>query len=278
MTCRRAAAEPWWSTRLRRRPSGCFGEYLKLGSVHALEAWLKQQGIVSKQFASSAGRTIGGVPFNRGAPYHLLRNPVYLGRIRHKGQCHAGQHAPIVEQALFDKVQSTLDAKRRRYAERTSERFSAPLAGRIFDALGEPMSPTVSRGKLGKRYRYYVSAPLQQGGRAKPKTSPQRLDPADLCRSSGGSAQRPDRPPASSLHHQSAGHAMADLDARYLPVCHRSPETQYGRRLIGLAFLAPDLQQAILDGSQPADLTLEHLLAKPLPAEWAAQRQLFDHV
>ena len=71
---------------------------------------------------------------------------------------------------------------------------------------------------------------------------------------------------------------MVELDTRHLPVCHKSPETQYGRRLIALAFLAPDLQQAILEGTQPADLTLEHLLAKPLPANWSAQRQLFEHV
>ena len=38
------------------------------------------------------------------------------------------------------------------------------------------------------------------------------------------------------------------------------------------------LKRAILDGTQPADLTLDHLMAKPLPAEWGAQRQLFDHI
>jgi hypothetical protein len=73
-------------------------------------------------------------------------------------------------------------------------------------------------------------------------------------------------------------HAMVELDARHLPVCRISPATQYGRRLLALAFLAPDLQQSILEGTQPADLTLEHLLAKPLPAAWDAQRKLFDHV
>jgi hypothetical protein len=73
-------------------------------------------------------------------------------------------------------------------------------------------------------------------------------------------------------------HAMVELDARHLPVCRTSPATQYGRRLLALAFLAPDLQLAILEGTQPADLTLDHLLAKPMPASWDAQRKLFDHV
>jgi hypothetical protein len=73
-------------------------------------------------------------------------------------------------------------------------------------------------------------------------------------------------------------HAMVELDVRHLPVCRTSPATQYGRRLLALAFLAPDLQLAILEGTQPSDLTLEHLLAKPMPGTWDAQRKLFEHV
>jgi len=45
----------------------------------------------------------------------------------------------------------------------------APLTGKLFDAEGAPMSPTFSRGKSGRRYRYYVSASLQHGG-----TDPER--------------------------------------------------------------------------------------------------------
>lgn len=41
----------------------------------------------------------------------------------------------------------------------------APLTGRLFDADGNPMTPSFSHGASGKVYRYYVSAPLQQGAR-----------------------------------------------------------------------------------------------------------------
>ena len=73
-------------------------------------------------------------------------------------------------------------------------------------------------------------------------------------------------------------HAMVELDTRHLPFCRTSPDTQYGRRLIRLAFLAPDLQKSILDGTQPADLTLDHLLTKPVPCDWDAQRRRFEHI
>jgi DNA invertase Pin-like site-specific DNA recombinase len=342
-----------------------FRQYLKLGSVRLLEDWLKDEGYTSKQFTSAAGNTTGGIPFNRGALYHLLRNSIYLGMIRHKGVLHPGQHPPIVDDALFGEVQHMLDANRRRHAEKQTARKAAnpdaPLTGRIYDAVGQPMSPTASTGKLGKRYRYYVSTPLQKGSsswlgvgaaaeiirrisaetleqqltplltrlvpghRSDPLSLPTRIEvhansvhlvlPKSACpgiqarltsderieddvtnptalrliaavrirnrrgrteiRSSASRTSMKDPVLIGALQR---AHAMIDLDARHLPVCRKSPATQYGRRLLALAFLAPDLQRAILDGTQPADLTLDHLMAKPLPAEWTAQRQLFDHI
>jgi len=46
-------------------------------------------------------------------------------------------------------------------------------------------------------------------------------------------------------------------------------------RVIRLAFLAPDIVQAILDGNAPPDLTAERLLKRTdLPLDWVDQRQL----
>jgi site-specific DNA recombinase len=49
----------------------------------------------------------------------------------------------------------------------------------------------------------------------------------------------------------------------------------YTGQLLPLAFLAPDLVGAILDGRQPARLTLARLIARPLPLTFEAQRTLF---
>lgn len=60
--------------------------------------------------------------------------------------------------------------------------------------------------------------------------------------------------------------AIADRDGVY--------ETEVGRAL-QLAFLAPDIVEAILDGRQPVELTADRLLrAKPLPENWRDQRRL----
>jgi site-specific DNA recombinase len=50
----------------------------------------------------------------------------------------------------------------------------------------------------------------------------------------------------------------------------------YVRRLIGAAFLAPDLVTRIVEGRQPSWLTLARFITMlPLPSDWAEQRTLF---
>jgi hypothetical protein len=49
-------------------------------------------------------------------------------------------------------------------------------------------------------------------------------------------------------------------------------EERYAGRILNCAFLAPDIIEAILEGRQPADLTVQKLL-RALPVEWAGQRK-----
>ena len=49
----------------------------------------------------------------------------------------------------------------------------------------------------------------------------------------------------------------------------------YTRQLLPLAFLAPDLVEAILDGRQPFRLSLIGLIKATLPLRWSEQGALF---
>jgi DNA invertase Pin-like site-specific DNA recombinase len=141
-----------------------YSRYLELGSVHALQRELTEQGLHSKRHTTLKGKELGGQPFSRGALFHLLRNRLYLGQIVHRDLVHQGEHDAIVGEELFERVQQKLDANARRHRAAAESRVvKAPLTGKLFDAAGEPMSPTFSRGKSGRSYRYYVSASLQQG-------------------------------------------------------------------------------------------------------------------
>ena len=48
----------------------------------------------------------------------------------------------------------------------------------------------------------------------------------------------------------------------------------YLSRLLRLNYLAPDIQAAILDGTQPPGLTLRGLIYSALPLDWGLQRQI----
>jgi site-specific DNA recombinase len=67
-----------------------FDSYVRLSSVADLQVDLQRRGILSKRWTSSSGRTWGGAKFSRGALYWLLRNPVYVGRVAHKGHTGSG--------------------------------------------------------------------------------------------------------------------------------------------------------------------------------------------
>ena len=150
-----------------------FDSYLNLGSVSAVEAHLAAEAIRSKAWTSRQGRTMGGARFSRGALYHLLKNRLYLGEIPHRDLHFPGSHPPIVDQSLFDAVQARLGEQRRARRERPTRVAGMPLRGLLFDADGDPMSPSFGYGRAGRVYRYYVSAPLQQG--RKPQSNPDAI-------------------------------------------------------------------------------------------------------
>ncbi len=137
--------------------------YLELRSVAALERWLDARGVRSKAYVSRRGRPMGGARFSRGALFHLLQNRLYLGEISHRDLHYPGRHQPIIDRSLFDAAQAMLADHRIVRSERPTRSDSAPLRGLLFDTDGDPMSPSFGVGRRGKVYRYYVSAPLQQG-------------------------------------------------------------------------------------------------------------------
>ena len=142
-----------------------FRRYTKLGSVRLLQQELEAQGIRSKRWTSTAGRRWGGKPIVRGALYRMLQNRIYRGEIVHKDQHHPGEHMPIVDQGLWDEVQTKLTRNAMEHRNGENMKNASLLAGLLFDGQGHRMTPTHAI-KKGMRYRYYVSRPLISEGRA----------------------------------------------------------------------------------------------------------------
>ena len=92
----------------------------------------------------------------------MLQNRLYRGEVSHKGNSYPGQHPAIIDELLWNEVQTVL--AQNRIERRTGARSKSPslLAGLLFDETGERLTPTFSV-KKGTRYRYYVSTALVTG-------------------------------------------------------------------------------------------------------------------
>jgi len=155
-----------------------YRRYAELGSVRSLKVALDTEGVVSKVRCSQSGHISGGQPLARGALYRMLNNPIYRGEISHKGKSYPGQHDAIIDQGLWEQVQTLLTTNRARRKDGATARQPSLLAGLIFDTHGHRMTPTHAV-KSGKRYRYYISRPLTTGTR---QNSPagQRIPAGDI--------------------------------------------------------------------------------------------------
>ncbi len=128
--------------------------YLRLRSVQAVRTEAAQLGLRTRLTATGHS-----CPLSRGHIYRILTNPIYVGKISHKGQLSEGLHDPIIESKSWEKVQKLLvdSSARDRDQPNTGER--SPLAGIIFDHKDERLTPSHAV-KGGRRYRYYISQSL----------------------------------------------------------------------------------------------------------------------
>jgi site-specific DNA recombinase len=133
-----------------------FNRYLELKSVPALVDDLARCGMRTRTRHRKAGGTIGNVCFGKGPIGFLLKNPVFIGKIRHKDSVYDGEHDPIIDRDIFDCVQTILASNNRDKLIARHAKSPTLLSGLVTDPDGRPMSPV--RGQKGsKQYCYYAT-------------------------------------------------------------------------------------------------------------------------
>ncbi|MDM8166317.1 MULTISPECIES: recombinase family protein [Roseovarius] len=140
--------------------------YDELCCLRAVEQEAEHRGLRSKRHVFSTGRVQGGGPLSRGQIHHILCNPIYTGRIRHKDKVFDGQHAAIIDADLWDRVKVKLQAASARPRSKATAQVgptgSAPLMGKFRDQTGDRLTPShTSKGQM--RVRYYVSNRILTG-------------------------------------------------------------------------------------------------------------------
>jgi DNA invertase Pin-like site-specific DNA recombinase len=138
-----------------------YRRYLELGGVNALVRDLGEKDVRTKIRLRITGATHGGIPFERGSLFYLLRNRFYIGEVKYKGEILPGEQPAIMDRQLFDAVQQKLTDQwsHRNHAQTRSDHL---LTGLLYDDAGHRMIPTHAT-KAGIRYRYYASLPHLKG-------------------------------------------------------------------------------------------------------------------
>jgi len=143
-----------------------FQRFAEMQSATDLCRELAVDGITTKAWKTADGNVRNGTPMDKKYLSKALRNPIYVGEIRHKGVVHAGQHEPIISRQLWDRVQAILaeDASARMGRTQTRDKTDALLRGLLYGPNGEKYHITFSKKPSGKKYRYYIPKADQRYG------------------------------------------------------------------------------------------------------------------
>ena len=106
-----------------------FTLYLEFGCVRRVKQAADQLRLSTKRSMTAYGTERGGKSLSRGHIYRLLSNPIYTGRIAHKGQLYPGQHPALINAETWTAVQDQLAAKARRHGSKAGAAEPSLLTG-----------------------------------------------------------------------------------------------------------------------------------------------------
>ncbi len=144
---------------------GIFQRFIETHSFLTLARELREAGVRTKSYVSKRGRKHEGQFLTLSVVHHMLRNPVYIGKVHHKGVLYDGQHEPLISQELWDKVQGMIkDVPARRRGRDISGETKSVLNGLVFcKCCKAPMTHVYTRKKEGRLYRYFSSSAVRRG-------------------------------------------------------------------------------------------------------------------
>ena len=132
-----------------------FKVYLEKGTVREAIQTINSQGYRTKK---QNGQRPSGLKFSDGHFYNILKNPLFIGKVRHNGKVFDGAHEAIIDLETWENVQKQIDENR--VNRKIGKNFSYPslLTGLLYTSDAERMTPSHC-SKRGVRTRYYMTKP-----------------------------------------------------------------------------------------------------------------------
>lgn len=128
-----------------------------LGSAGKVVQHLQTAGHRKPVYTSRRGQQRGGKSFNKMDVIRVLTNPMYAGKVEHKGKLYDGRHRPIVPIDLFEEVQQILGKNRERRGNFRDQRAHVFLLQGLIRCgkCGSMMTPKSCTGRGGRLHFYY---------------------------------------------------------------------------------------------------------------------------
>jgi site-specific DNA recombinase len=125
---------------------------------------VEQNGWRTKAWTTRHGGTHGGSRFNRHTLAYLLSNPIYIGKVRLKGELHDGEHKAIIDPRVWKRTAALLAANAEVKRQRAGKPHEALLRDLLFCEICQtPMVPTYTKRNKTK-VRYYTCRSAQMRG------------------------------------------------------------------------------------------------------------------
>ncbi|MEK7315388.1 MAG: recombinase family protein [Candidatus Eisenbacteria bacterium] len=146
-----------------------FRLYLETPSLTKVVEELGRRGWHRKTWTRKNGFEREGAAFDKPGLLRLLRNPLYCGKVHHRGSLHPGEHPAIIEKATWERAQALLNRNGDTGGKDVRNKHGALLRGLLrCAACDSAMTHSFTR-KGDVVYRYYVCITrLKKGAHACP--------------------------------------------------------------------------------------------------------------
>jgi site-specific DNA recombinase len=153
-----------------KRVREIYALYIEFGSLIPVVEELDRRGWRMKEWTTREGRKAGGKPIAKNNLYNLLTNMIYLGKVNYGGQVYEGEHDRIVDDEVWNQVQSVLNRNGRHGGRTVGNRHGALLKGLVRCATCDVGMIHTYVKKKNRLYRYYVCVKAHQRGWAQCET------------------------------------------------------------------------------------------------------------
>lgn len=145
-----------------------FDGFEELGSSGAIARRLTDKGIRYPSYTTRSGKQRGGNLFAKQKVTGILKNPVYIGRIRWGDAEHDGNHPPIITTKQFERVQQLLGQivkRRMNFRSPKDGNRQYLLSGLLRCSCGAHMTGAAAHGRSSTHFYYVCTRQSHEGGK-----------------------------------------------------------------------------------------------------------------